>query len=488
MLATCLISCNETPEPVGDSDSDVPGNTDPVESDPVESDPVNPDESDPVEDTPVTPTGTTLYVGYAREDITPPEDMLSKIYLTGYAEGRKIEEVESQLYVSCTAFKDAEGDIALIYTLDLHAMTPAQATSLASDITKATKVPKSHIILNVTHNHAAPDTAGTFFSDVITPGVVASAEAAIADLKPCTELYAGEVDMEYYSFIRRYITDDNGKPIAHMAEMDNMVPVARFVREGGKDVVLVNFAAHCDTVSGRAWNTLSGDYVWAFRRVVEHELDCHFSMQLGATGDVNPMTSLDEPNFYGETDNYGKNLGYKIVNEIKNLPKLEIKGNVEAKASTVRVEVDHSTDHLLEKAQEVRSLYYGAEDKGPAEEKMREYGIESIYSAMYIVSRAGKGEFERRNISAVSIGNIMFAAADFEMFATTGRTIKDGGNELYDLTFMCPYSNGMIGYIAADYAFEYNTYEVYSRIYVRGTAEKIAEESIELIKKVAEMQ
>ena len=474
MLATCLVACNETPDnPVDDPDKDTTENEGTDES---------------AEDTllypPVDPAKATLFVGYGREDITPDDTMLPSLRLAGYAEGREITEVESSLYVSCTAFKDAEDDIALVYTLDLHAMSPAQVTAVAAAITKATKVPKANIILNVTHNHAAPGTGGIYLEKVITPAVVTAGEEAIADLKACTELYAGEVDMKYYAFIRRYLSED-GVLTAHEHEMDNMIPVARFVRDGGKDVILVNFAAHCDTVSGRAWNTLSGDYVSAFRRVIEHELDAHFSMQLGATGDVNPNTRLDEPNFYGSTDNYGRNLGYKLLNEIKKLPQLEIKGNVEAKSSTARVEVDHSTDHLLDKAEEINSLYYGAEDKGPAEEKMKEYGILSIYDAMYIVSRAGRGEFERRNVSAVSIGNIMFAAADYEMFAQTGRNIKDAGNENFDLTFMCAYSNGMIGYIPAEYAFENGGYEVYSCPYVKGSAEIIEAKIIELMDELA---
>jgi len=471
MLVTCLAACNETPETPVDPDGGA-SDTEP-----------NSQESESLLYPPVDPANATLFVGYGREDITPSDELLPSLRLAGYAEGREITEVESSLFVSCTAFKDAEGDTALIYTLDLHAMSPAQVTAVAAAITKATKVPKTNIILNVTHNHAAPGTGGIYLDQVITPAVVAAGEEAIADLKACTELYAGEVDMKYYSFIRRYITEDG--VTKHEHEMDSMIPVARFVRDGGKDVILVNFAAHCDTVSGRAWNTLSGDYVSAFRRVIEHELDAHFSMQLGATGDVNPSTRLDEPNFYGSTDNYGRNLGYKLLSDIRTLPQLEIKGDVEAKGSSARVTVDHSTDHLVDKAEEINALYYGVEDKGPAEEKMKEYGILSIYDAMYIVSRAGRGEYERRNVSAVSIGNIMFAAADYEMFSQTGRNIKDAGNENFDLTFMCAYSNGMIGYIPAEYAFENGGYEVYSCPYVKGSAEIIEAKIIELMDELA---
>ncbi len=484
MLVTCLVACDGTDKEHVDSDTDASAPVDTGDA------PATPS---------VDPASVSLFVGYAREDITPPKDLFSELTLAGYAEGRPIFQIESTIHASCTAFRDTEGDVALIYTLDLHAISPAQALSIANEITKVTNVPKNNIILNVTHNHAAPgiSTGNNYWNQVLIPGIVSAAEAAIADLKPCTALFAGEVDMTYYSFVRRYLTaggslygvgaGGSDTIIAHESKGDPMIPVARFVRDGGKDVILVNFAAHCDTVSGRAKNSLAADYVDAFRRVIEHELDAHFSMQLGATGDINPMTRLPgEPSFYSTTDSYGRNLGYRLIEELKKLPQLEIKGDVEAKASNVRVEVDHSTDHLLEEAKEINDLYYGSNDKRPAEELMKEYGISTIYEAMYISSRANRGQYERRNISAVSIGNIVFAAADYEMFSHTGRNIKDGGNEHFDLTFMCAYSNGMTGYIPADYAFDNGGYEVYSCPYVRGSAEAIEAKLIEIINELSD--
>jgi len=482
MVFGCLVACNETPETPSDSENN------------------NPSEPETLKYPAVDPANATLFVGYAREDITPTEEMIPDLSLTGYSEGRPIEEIRDSIFVSCTAFRDAEGDTALVYTLDLHSMQPSQATAFCSLITKAVKVPKANVILNVTHNHAAPGLAsGTDFEEYVGEAIVKAAEDAIADLKACTVLYAGEVDMKYYSFVRRYHTENgdfygvghygDDKIIAHESEGDPMIPVARFVRDGGKDVILVNFAAHCDTVkSFGAPNTLAADYVATFRRVVEEELDCHFSMQLGATGDLNPMSSLEnEPSFYGGgTTSYGRNLAYKIIEELKTLPQLEIKGDVEAKKAEVKVEVNHDTDDLFEEAREIWEAFEGAEDKTHARELMQKYGIATEYEAMFIMNRYGKGAAERRGISAVSIGNIVFAAADYEMFSKTGRTVKDGGNELFDLTFMCAYSNGMTSYIATDEAFDNGGYEVYSTVYVRGTAEKIADEIVELIGELAE--
>lgn len=452
-------------------------------------------------DTPLgeAPENIQLHVGYSRKSITPGENDFPYFELAGYADGRPISRVRDHLYASCTAFKDAEGDIALIYTLDLHAMHPTQAAEIIARINDATGVPKENIILNVTHSHTAHgfslDGSGRAnYKDKFYNAVISAAKEAIEDLAPCIELYAGEINMAGHSFIRRYITDKGNlygvaqggsdTIVAHEHEMDSMIPVARFVRYGAKDVILVNFAAHCDTVSSKAPGAISADYVSSFRRTIEKELDVHFSMQLGATGDVNPVSSLPGEYTFPGTTQYGEDLAHKVIAELDTLPKLEIKGDVEAMKSSVKGIISHETDHMYDKAMEIWNLYYG-DRKAEASAKMKEYGILNIYETMYIRARAQAGEYEMRNVSAISIGNIVFGAADYEMFSQTGRDIKDGGNKYFDLTFNCAYSNGMIGYIPAEYAFENGGYEVYSCMYVPGTAENIADEIIRLFGELA---
>ncbi len=446
------------------------------------------------------PQDVSLYVGYGRENITPEERDFPYYSIAGTADGRKIHSVRDSLYASCTAFKDAEGDIALIYTLDLHAISPDQAKEMLGAIYEATKVPMNNIILNVTHAHTAPSLSFSginkaHYKAKLYDGIVAAGVSAIADLTPCIELYAGEIDMTGFNFVRRYITDKgslygvmasgNEKIIAHEHEADSSIPVAKFVRYGKKDVILVNFAAHCDTVSSKNANTISADYVSAFRRTIEKELDAYFSMQLGATGDTNPSSRMPDAEKFVGTTKYGTALAYKVIEGLDSLPQLEIKGDIESASRGVTVTVDHSTDHLYDKAMVVWDLYYSGDDKSAANAKMKEYGFVSIYEVMYIRGRARLGATEVRNTSAVSIGNIVFAAADYEMFSHNGRNIKDAGNGLFDLTFMCAYSNGMIGYIPADYAFDNGGYEVYSCVYKRGTGELIQDQIIETIKQLA---
>jgi len=83
-------------------------------------------------------------------------------------------------------------------------------------------------------------------------------------------------------------------------------------------------------------------------------------------------------------------------------------------------------------------------------------------------------------VGALSIGNVVFAVAPYEMFTVNGKNIKDSADE-FDLAFMCAYTNGMLGYIAAEEAFEYDIYEVYSRRYTKETATLLQDSIITII-------
>jgi len=415
-----------------------------------------------------------LYVGYGRECITPYDEsgnLKTGYYLTGYAEARDAKSVLADMYLSCTAVKDKDGDIALIYTLDLHSMTVEFAKMLQREVNKALDIPEENMIFNVTHTHAVP--TANQLSDTITAAAISAGKTAIDDLSLVTELYAGNITVDNMNFIRRYITDENGKPIAHIAENDPEMPVVRFVREGDKkDIILCNWAAHCDTVITGSPNAISSDYVGYFRKRLEENLDAHVSFHLGASGDVNPNSRLEGEPQEVSTVLYGRTLAGFVEDNLSTLKRCEIKSDVKSSIKETLVYFDKSEPaELGEKAEEVHRLYVNAGNIVTEEvnDLMNQYGFKDIYDAAYTYSRYKAGVRERMNVGALSIGNIVFAIAPYEMFTINGVRVKASADE-FDLAFMCAYSNGMIGYIASEEAFEYDIYEVYSHLYVKETA------------------
>ena len=83
---------------------------------------------------------------------------------------------------------------------------------------------------------------------------------------------------------------------------------------------------------------------------------------------------------------------------------------------------------------------------------------------------------------AFSIGDIAFITAPYEMFDTNAKYIRDFSP--FPMTIISTCTNGANGYLPVSYAFEYDAYEVSITKFVRGTAEKTAEEHIRLLNEI----
>ena len=435
------------------------------------------------------PKSDKLYVGYGRANITPRDEngRLIPVYLAGYPDTRIATNIVSDLYASCVAIRDEAGDIALIYSIDVIGISDTFVVEIQNLIKRETGVPTQNILLNASHSHTAPyiDLVNheeiVEYNKIFYNGILDSGKSAIADLSLCTELYAGTLDGTGLNFVRRYVTDAQGN-MRHERESDAEMPVVRFVREGKKDVILANWAAHSDTVTTYNFYAISADYIGYFRDAVEAERDAYLSVCMAASGDVNAYSKIEGETVYKTTRAYGRALANLLTDNINTLQKLDIKSDVEVRKTTMKAYVDHSTDHLLDKAKEIHSLYHYADDKALYQAKCREYGIFDVNEASRIIARAAAVEFEGLNLSALSIGNIVFGAAPYEMLTQTGVDIKE--NSPFELTFVCGYTNGKKGYIPPEYSYENGGYEVTSCQYVKGTAEQIQAEISTLIDKL----
>ena len=82
-------------------------------------------------------------------------------------------------------------------------------------------------------------------------------------------------------------------------------------------------------------------------------------------------------------------------------------------------------------------------------------------------------------ISAVSMGDVGFVSAPYEMFDANGVQIKEGSN--FKMTFVCAYANGDYGYIPSSLAHSHGGYEVFSCCFVQGTGEALADKMISML-------
>ncbi len=108
-----------------------------------------------------------------------------------------------------------------------------------------------------------------------------------------------------------------------------------------------------------------------------------------------------------------------------------------------------------------------------------QYGFETWRAANSTVIRAEKDETEQMPLTAISFGEIAFAAAPIEMFDTNGKEVRDGSP--FKTTYMCSLANGSMGYVPSIAAVPHGTYEVLACAYVPGTGEQISGELVKML-------
>ena len=117
---------------------------------------------------------------------------------------------------------------------------------------------------------------------------------------------------------------------------------------------------------------------------------------------------------------------------------------------------------------------------------MKDRGFSCYLHAGSILNRAKCGPYVEVELDAISIGDISFVTAPFEMFCSVPMHIK--ANTPFEMTFFMGYCNGSYSYLADKTGFKYNTYEVQSRRFVEGTAEDIGQTHLNMLHQLKEEQ
>ena len=243
-----------------------------------------------------------FYAGFGREDYTPDK----KVKMNSV----KVSElVEAPVKVTCTALSDGEKTV-LVFSNDLRGATTWFVGQVKSRVSEAVGIPEDQIFVCATHNHSAPDI--NFYKDEVMadwlericfPAILAAAKNAVDDLSPCT-LQMGKTDVPKVAYTRRYFREDgafhgihviktSSAPIArHETEADPELRLVRFVREGKKDVVIVNFQVHAATALTASSN-LSADFITALRDEVEAKEEVLVMYLQGGCGNSNTFSKLD---------------------------------------------------------------------------------------------------------------------------------------------------------------------------------------------------
>ena len=257
------------------------------------------------------PLASKFSVGYSKVDITPSES----VRLSGFSgsEERNSKTVLDPIYTTCVAFTDEEGTTVLMFGLDLLNTAEKAAEDIRDRITEVIDIPRDNIVFSATHTHSSmsPHITG-IPGERLRNGCFEAAKAAMADRKPA-QMYVSFGRPEGLNWRRHFILSDGtyrayemglidqALIYGHLGQADNLMQLVKFTREGGKDVVLINWQAHYAGANKIDHYAISADYPGVMRSEVEKQLDCHAAFVLGGAGNLVSGSRMTNTYIY---DNY----------------------------------------------------------------------------------------------------------------------------------------------------------------------------------------
>lgn len=384
---------------------------------------------------------SSLLAGVVKVNITP----MVPIQMSGYG-GRDepFKGVHDSIFVTATVFYDGVQKSAII-TADLIGFSHKFYDETIQKIETATGITKDFILMSANHNHGGPvnKTYGNDVSpdvekyvDQLQQYIIQAVSSANEKLQPVMiGMRKGTCNM---NINRRARLADGSISLGRNPDgpCDHDVSVIRIDDLSRNPIaLLVNWPCH-GTVSGQNNYQLTGDWPGAAARYVEKGFreKVIVPVTAGASGDINPI--------YGPNDNFrdieaiGMLLGeevLRVVNTITTYPD----GNIQAMQMTVM-----------------------ANGKKPLENRQPNQKLVSDKNIAI-------------NLSALKIGNIVFAGISGEVMTEIGMRIKS--ESPHKNTVIVTHCNGSSGYLCTNLAYPEGGYEAMVSRTMPGTEYLISE-------------
>ena len=395
----------------------------------------------------------TFAVGSACIEVNPPLGISLAGHGVENAKTRLSTENWDELMICCTAFSDGE-NVALVCTFDCSCLAGHIAAPMLKMLEENFGIPEKNVILQATHTHAGPTMysrhelfpkVAEYLDTIFHPALLKVAEEAIRDLAPAS-LFIGKGKTEKLNYVRRYISREDGSflgnwpekgqdgsKIMHESDPDEEMQVMRFVREGKKDVILINWQCHPTSSGGSKKTNTSADWPGILRKTVGEKEDALCVFHQGAAGNLIPYSAIEgEKGFPGDA--------YREHGALISQAALGILKNNMTPAKTGKI--------------------ISTKEQFPMKRK--------------------DGRDTTIPLSVIAMGDIAFAATPNETFCQNGKEVKEASP--FKMTFFCELTNGDRGYIPSAECFKNGGYEVRICPHGEGAGERIAGELIYMLK------
>ena len=390
-----------------------------------------------------------LLAGAHKINITPN----MPIPMSGYG-GRNepFKGVHDSLYVTSTVFSDG-AQKAVIITADLIGFSHDFCENTIDKIEALLGIEKDFILLSANHNHGGPQnkTYGTNsnpevdkYVEELQQNIIKAVATANDNLQPAMiGIGVGSCKM---NINRRARFADGNVWLGRNPDgpCDHDVAVIRIDDLNGNPLAIhVNWPCH-GTASGQENYKITGDWPGLSARFVEKEFDgkAIIAVTAGASADINPI--------YGPNDNFREieSIGMLVGEEVLRISStIQTFPNGKIEASQMKVMADGKLPF---------------ENRSPNQK---------LVSAENIPI----------NLSALKIGNIVFAGVSGELMTEIGMRIKD--ESPFKNTVIITHCNGASGYLCTDQAYPEGGYEAMVSKVMPGTEYLISNNLKEMIQR-----
>ena len=426
-----------------------------------------------------------LKAGFARLDITPPLGSP----MAGYFADRRAEGILDPIELVALALSDGE-NTAVYITGDLLYVRKNAADPIRQGVADACGLPLENVFIQGLHQHTSLRIGGkpgqlsnmedAAYLDVLYRQYRDIAKMAIDDMSDAVVSIAEKETAKPLSFVRRFRMKDgstrtnpgcmNPDVLGPIGDADNTVRLVKFVREGKKNIALVNFSTHPDVIGGCK---ISADWPGFVRRMTEKDLpDTLCILVNGAQGDVNhvdvtkpTIAEKGDPMIREKRYAFAMDMARTITDVVVEIwDKTEEKKGVPISCHNRLEYIPTNTKYIdeIDRFKEMKRQKDAGEIKlalGPNAEMCR---VLQLYD---------EALFQKVPAAVLGMGEIAIAGFGGEPFTWYATAAREAAPDLYVIAACLV--NGGEGYLPTKEAFDEGGYEAVSTRFTPCVAEKI---------------
>ena len=432
---------------------------------------------------------SVLKAGFARVTITPPLGL----DVPGYYEERISDGILDDLHLTAIAL-EKDGKKCVLFTTDCIGIRQEAYLIVREMVAERCGLEKEAVYICATHSHTsfrlmkAKD--GNEPMDIFLRWVYQkycdAAQFAFEDLAPVTSLRHAMGEAKNIAWIRRYLMKDGtcktnpgvGNPNVErmLDKQDESVQLVRFVREGAKEILIMNFSTHADVIGGTKY---SADFGGVAVRTLEGAFggNVHAAYFNGAEGDSNHINVFRPKGSPRKGMEVAENMGRTIAGEcLKLYYNATVMENTDLKYG-LRDLVLPKNDYDPTRYDDYKKAYDIFMKNG-----RKDPFFEDPNNISYVVATRVIDDWDKKDfpvlVSAVAIGDIVFNGIPGEPFTEIGFRIKE--NSPFKATIVTSCTNGSEGYYPSASAFAVNGYEKNASSFASNCADLLVENSLKL--------